>query len=377
MIYADYAATAPLHTDVLREMEPFLSGAFYNPSSLYPEAKAVRGAVEQARQSVADLLHVTPERIVFTSGGTESDNLALIGTALHPDNRKRHLITSATEHHAVLSTCHWLETVGFRVTYLSVDSMGRVNSDALRDAIEPDTFLVSIMWVNNETGAIQPIETLARIAHEGGALFHTDAVQAMTTQDIDLSSSGVDLLTLSGHKIYGPKGAGALYAREGVALGAILHGGQQEGFLRGGTENTPAIVGLGAAARLLQARRPALIEDMERWKAQLLRRFEPMEGVLVNSPMVGSAPSILNLAFRDVEAEGLVFLLSREGVQLSMGAACNTKSVEPSHVIQALGLPQEYLRGCVRLSFGHMLDDIQVERLGLLLEDTVKRMRNS
>lgn len=373
MIYADYAATTPVDRRVVSSMQPYLEMSFYNPSSLYPAARQVRQAVEQARRQVGDLIDAADGRVIFTSGGTESDNLALIGTALHPDNHKRHLITSAVEHHAVLESCAWLERMGFRVTYLPVDAYGRVDPEELRRAIDADTFLVSVMWVNNEVGAIADIETLAGIAHEAGVWFHTDAVQAMTTQNVTTKS--VDLLTLSSHKIYGPKGAGALYVRDGVPIAPILHGGQQEGYLRGGTENVPAIVGMGKAAQLLQGERETLADDLARWKRRLIDRFSGMDGLRINSPIGISADSVLHLAFEDIEAEGLLFWLSKVGVAASMGSACDTARVEPSHVVRAIGLPESYARGCLRLSFGRGLDDHLVDALADRVQTAVARMR--
>lgn len=373
MIYADYAATTPIDRRVAASMQPYLEMSFYNPSSLYPAARQVRQAVEQAREQVADLIGATDGRVIFTSGGTESDNLALIGTALHPDNHKRHLITSAVEHHAVLESCAWLERMGFRVTYLPVDRYGRVDPDDLRRAIDADTFLVSVMWVNNEVGAVEDIETLAGIAHEAGVWFHTDAVQAMTTQNV--TTEHVDLLTLSSHKIYGPKGAGALYVRDGVPIAPILHGGQQEGHLRGGTENVPVIVGMGKAAQLLQAERTALREDLARWKTRLIDKLSGMDGMIVNSPSGISADSVLHLAFEDIEAEGLLFWLAKAGVAASMGSACDTEHVEPSHVVHAIGVPASYARGCLRLSFGRGLDDSLVDALAERIQTAVTRMR--
>lgn len=373
MIYADYAATTPVDPRVAASMQPYLSTSFYNPSSLYPAARGVRQAVEQARGQVAQLIGAVDGRVIFTSGGTESDNLALIGTALHPDNRKRHLITSAVEHHAVLESCAWLERMGFRVTYLPVDQYGRVCPDDLRQAIDADTFLVSVMWVNNELGTIQDVQALADIAHAAGAWFHTDAVQAMTTQEV--SVRGADLLTLSSHKIYGPKGAGALYVRDGVPLTAVLHGGQQEGRMRGGTENVPAIIGMGRAAQLLSGERPALADDMKRWKMRLMRALSDIPDMQVNSPARITADSVLHVSFADLEAEGLLFWLAKAGVAASMGSACDTERVEPSHVVRAIGLPDAYARGCLRLSFGRGLDDSQIDALAERIAAAVQRMR--
>lgn len=375
MIYADYAATTPVDPRVTEAMLPYLRDAYYNPSSLYPEARKVRMQIESARENIAGLLGAEMDRIIFTSGGTEADNLALLGVALHPGENRRHIITSSVEHHAVLNTCEWLETQGFTVTYLPVDKYGKVSWESLQNAMTEDTFFVSIMWVNNELGTIQDIKKLAKIAHEGGAWFHTDAVQAMTTQMVDVIETDVDLLTCSSHKIYGPKGCGVLYAKECVPMIPLMHGGQQEAFRRGGTENVPAIIGMGKAAELLLQEKEEIIVRMKRWKEYLIRELSQVDGAWINSPEDSTACSVLNVAFRNVEAEGLIFWLSRAGVQASMGSACDTMSVEPSHVIRAIGLEPSYARGCVRLSFGRNLDDEQIQMLGKILKETVAQLR--
>ena len=361
MIYADYAATTPTDPRVTACMQPYLSEQFYNPSSIYPDARKVRAAVERAREQAARLLSAPPEHVFFTSGGTESDNLAILGTALHPSNRKRHIITSAVEHHAVLESCAWLERFGFRVTYLAVDHFGRVSPEALAEVMDPDTFLVSIQWVNNEIGTIQDIPTLARAAHEGGAWFHTDAVQAMATQPVSVDA--VDLLTFSSHKIYGPKGAGVLYVREGVPLAPLIHGGQQEKRLRGGTENVPALIGMGAAAELLAAERAQHTVQLKRWKKMLLDRLEGLRGVQVNSPAGITADNVLHFSVENREAEALLLRLLQKGVQASMGSACDTERVEPSHVVRAIGLPEDYARGSIRLSLGMRMNDHEIDEL--------------
>ena len=361
MIYADYAATTPTDPRVTACMQPYLSEQFYNPSSIYPDARKVRAAVERAREQAARLLGAQPEHVFFTSGGTESDNLAILGTALHPSNRKRHIITSAVEHHAVLESCAWLERFGFRVTYLAVDRFGSVSPEALAEVMGPDTFLVSIQWVNNEIGTIQDIPALARAAHEGGAWFHTDAVQAIATQPVSVDA--IDLLTFSSHKIYGPKGAGVLYVREGVPLAPLIHGGQQEKSLRGGTENVPALIGMGAAAELLAAERAQHTVQLKRWKQMLLDRLEGLRGVQVNSPAGITADNVLHFSVKNREAEALLLRLLQKGVQASMGSACDTERVEPSHVVWAIGLPEDYARGSIRLSLGMRMNDHEIDEL--------------
>lgn len=377
MIYADYAAATPLDPMVSEQMLPYLTEYFYNPSALYPQARQVHGAVERARGQAADLIGAPAERIIFTSGGTEGDNLAVLGTALHAGQHKRHLITSSIEHHALLETCVWLEQRGFRVTRLPVDSRGLVDPHDLQAAMTEDTFLVSIMWVNNELGTIQDIPELARIAHAGGAWFHTDAVQAVATQEIDVEAAGIDLLTLSSHKFYGPKGAGALYVREGVPLCPMQHGGQQEHQLRGGTENVPALIGMGAAAQRLKERAEAMRADMKRWKTRIIQELAVVDGIRIDSPPECSADSILHLSFYGIEAEGMLFWLARAGIQVSMGSACNSLSVEPSHVVRAIGLSEEWARGGIRLSLGCGLTDEKVGELIKGLKETARRLRSA
>ena len=375
MIYADYAATTPVDPRVLETMLPYLQNEFYNPSSLYPASRGVRAAVENARAQIAALIDCDADELIFTSGGTESDNLAVKGTALHPDNHKRHIITTAIEHHAVTESCEWLEEQGFRVTYLGVDRFGRVSAGELREAMCPDTFLVSVMWVNNELGTVQDIPALSRIAHEGGALFHTDIVQALGTQRIAVRESDIDLMSLSSHKIYGPKGTGALYVRRGTALHPMQSGGQQELFLRGGTENVPGIIGFGKAAELIQNEREECVRTLRKYKEKIIKAAESWDGVLIDSPTDCTADSILHLAFRDIEAEGMTFWLAQRGVAVSMGSACNTMSVEPSHVVKAIGLAPEYERGCLRLSFGRGVTEEQVDELIEAVHGVMVQMR--
>lgn len=374
MIYADYSATTPVRPEVLEAMTPYYSQLFFNPSSVYPAGRQVREAVEKARARTADCIGAEAEEIIFTSGGTESDNMAIKGVALHPDNKKRHIITTEIEHHGVLEPCRQLEEQGFSVTCLPVDRYGRVSETDLRKAITEDTFLVSVMWVNNETGAVQDIKKLARIAHQSGAVFHTDAVQAMTTQPVDVREAEVDLLTISAHKFYGPKGCGALYCRKGIPVSALIKGGQQENHLRGGTENVPSLIGMGHAAMLLKENRKKSVKQMERLKERIVTRFSGREGILINSGPDYSAPSVCNIGFAGIEAEAVVFYMNRAGILISMGAACNTKSVEPSYVIRAMGVPEEYLRGCVRISLSSYMTETEADTICDCLEAAFRRL---
>ena len=351
MRYFDYAATTPTDSEAADEMNRWLRENTANASALYAAGREARRAVETAREQVASLMDAPAENVIFTSGGTEADNTALRSGAVWGRARGRdRIIVSAIEHHAVLDTAEYLNTLGFKVTVLPVDPEGRVDPATLRAAMGEDVSLVSVMWVNNELGTVQNVSELASVAHESGALFHTDAVQALTTQTVSLKESGADMISVSAHKIYGPKGCGALIVRDTGLVSPLLRGGQQENGLRGGPENVAAIAGFGKAAEIEKKIHSAALESMERCRSYMLQRLSG-PSVRINSPRDG-APSILNVAFENVEAEGMLFFLDREGICVSMGSACTSKSVEPSHVIRAIGVPEAYARGCVRLSFG-------------------------
>lgn len=374
MMYFDYAATTPLAPSVKNAMEPYLTDQFFNASSLYRGGKAAAEAVSRARGQVAALVGARPEQVVFTSGGTEADNTAILcgGLAWRKQGRRR-VIVSAIEHHAVLSSAEYLEEMGFSLTVLPVDPWGHVSPQELEQAMDEQVAIVSVMWVNNELGTVQDIPALAQIAHRYGALFHTDAVQALGTQHVDFAGCGADLMSISAHKIYGPKGCGALIIRDGLQLPSLLHGGQQESGRRGGTENVAAIVGFGAAAENLQKSRERDIQTME-GQRQLLLELLRDENVRVNSPESG-APSVLNISFRDVEAEGMLFFLGMDGICVSMGSACNSKSVEPSHVIQAIRTPPEYARGSIRISLGHGVTEENCRTLAHRLMELARQLR--
>ncbi len=351
MRYFDYAATTPTAPEAADEMAFWLRNNTANASALYAPGREAREAVETARARVAALTGADAENVIFTSGGTEADNTALFsGAAWGKRSGRDRIIVSAIEHHAVLDTAEFLKNLGVKVTVLPVDPAGRVEAGTLRAAMGEDVALVSVMWVNNELGTVQDVTELGEIAHAYGALFHTDAVQALTTQDVDLKKSGADMISVSSHKIYGPKGCGALIARERGRITPLLHGGQQENGLRGGTENVAAIAGFGKAAEIEKKLHSAAMENMRRCRAYMLEKLSG-PSIRINSPLDG-APSILNVAFENVEAEGMLFFLDRAGICVSMGSACTSRSVEPSHVIRAIAVPESYARGCIRLSFG-------------------------
>ncbi len=377
-IYLDHNATTPVAPDVLEAMRPYFSENFGNASSIHSLGRAGRNAVDTAREQVAELLHAqSPSEIVFTSGGTESDNHAIRGVAdYYADRKGRHIISARTEHHAVFHTCQWLEQQGFEVTYLPVNRYGRVEVDALRDAIREDTILMTLMHANNETGTIHPIEELGAIAEEYGVLFHTDAVQSVGKVPVDLRAMPVDLLTLSGHKFYGPKGIGALYVRRGTRMHHLILGGSHERNRRAGTENVPGIVGLGMAASLALKH---MDQEAERLR-KLIQRLEQglcnqLRGVHINTDPEHRLPNTLNVSFEKVEGESLILGLDLEGICVSSGSACTSGSLEPSHVLAELGLNPRLAQGTLRLSLGKQNDETQIDHAIETITRLVKRLR--
>jgi cysteine desulfurase NifS len=376
-VYFDNNATTRVADEVRDAMQPYLDASLGNPSSIHGVGRDAREAVETARRQVARLINARPRRIVFTGGGSEADNLALKGVAFGHRERGTHLIVSAIEHPAILETCRFLESMGFRVTYLGVDEFGTVSPTALADALTDDTVLVSVMMANNEVGTIQPIEELCRITHEHGVLFHTDAVQAAGKIAIDVQALDVDLLSLSGHKFHGPKGIGLLYVKRGVTLAPLIHGGKQEAGLRAGTENVPAIVGMGKAAELalsavdrneaLRAHRDALHERI----ASLIP-----EAVLNGHPD-RRLPNTLNLTLPGLRGESLVIALDQHGISLSSGSACKSGSPEPTHVLLAMGKDPEDVHCSIRLSLSHDTSTADVEAFGTALERVLEEMETT
>lgn len=374
-VYLDHSATTPLDPSVLEAMTPYMSFAFGNPNSLHLWGREAREAVERARSQVAALVGASPEEIVFTGGGSESDNLAIKGVAWRLKGRGRHLITSSVEHHAVLDAFRWLQGQGFEVTYLSVDRYGMVSSEELRRSIRDDTILVSVMFANNEVGTIQPIEELGAICRERGVLFHTDAIQAVGHLPVDVSKLPVDLMTISAHKMYGPKGVGALYVRRGVKLEPLVHGGGQERGLRSGTENVAGIVGFGAAASLALRRLES--GDEERVKAL---RDRLVRGVLSSVPEVELTghptrrlPFHASFCVSHVEGEAMILRLDALGIGVSSGSACTSGSLEPSHVLLAMGIEHKTAHGSLRVTLGkdNVEEDVDyfVESLRRVVEE--------
>lgn len=375
-VYLDYSATTPVKQEVLNEMIPYFTEKFGNPSSLYEIGAEAKEAITKARGQVADLIGAKPQEVIFTSCGSESDNWALISTAHWKRVKGNHIITTKIEHHAILHTCKALEKEGFEVTYLSVGPDGRIDLNELEAAITDKTILISIMMVNNEMGAIQPIKEAAAIAKEHGILFHTDAVQAAGNVPIDVSDLGVDMLSLSSHKIYGPKGIGAMYIRKGVALPAFLHGGAQEMRKRAGTENVPYIVGFGKAAELageiLDEHIEKLTELRDYFIAQVLEKIPYVD---INGGMEHRHPGNANLAFNFIEGESLLLMLDYHGISVSTGSACSSKSLEPSHVLSALGMPVEKIHGSLRFTVGDFTTKEDLDYTVECLAKIVERLR--
>jgi len=373
-IYADNAATTQMDRRVFDAMVPFLTDMFHNPSSLYAGGQAVRQAIEASRSLIADYLGCESDEIFFTSGGTEAANLALFGSARR-FNGKNRIVVGATEHHAVGHAAKALEAEGFTVVTVPCDRYGYISPDVLESNMTDDTGLVSVMWVNNETGMIQPAGELCAVAHKHGALFHTDAVQALGSQRIRLDEVCADMLSVSSHKVYGPKGCGALFIRSGTPVAPLFFGGSQEKEVRSGTENPAAIAGFGKAVELLSFER----EQRATLLGSIARRF--IEGiadipdVLCNSPPDAAVPGVVSLSIAGVDSEPLLLHLGLAGVDASMGAACNTHIVEPSYVLKAMGIPEEYIKGSARFSFGKDNTPEQADLAAAALTSTVSKLR--
>jgi len=375
-IYLDHAATTPCDKRVVDAMLPYFTSEFGNADSQHFFGRETACAVAAARDKIAELIGCKSNELYFTGSGTEADNWALKGAALHNRAKGDHIIISAIEHHAILTAADWLEKNGFEVTRLPVDSTGLVNPADLEKAIDSNTTVVSVMYVNNEVGTIQPIKQLAEIAHAHGALFHSDCVQAMPYIKIDVKSLGVDLLSMSGHKFYGPKGVGALYIRNGVKLDKLICGGGQERSQRGGTTNTPYVVGMAKALEIACA-------DMEANNAKIAAlRDHFVDRVLSEIPYVrfnGNTehriPSVANFSFEFVEGEGILMLMDRKGVAVSSGSACSSGSLDPSHVLLAMGVPIEVSHGSIRFSFGKDNTMEETDYTVDALKDTITKLR--
>ncbi len=375
-IYLDYAATTPTHPEVVKAMLPYFTEVFGNPSGIYTCGQEAKGAIEEARSKVADLIGARDEEIVFTSGGTEADNFALKGVAFAKQNKGNHIITSSIEHHAVMETGKFLERRGFRVTYLPVDGYGLVDPDDVRKVITDKTILISVMHANNEVGTIEPITEIGKIAKETGIYFHTDAVQTVGHIPVNVNELRVDLLSMSAHKLYGPKGVGALYIRKGTKLVSHMHGGGQERERRASTENVPGIVGFGRAAELAQREMSEEANRLAYLRNQLIKGLQEQIGhIHLNGHPLRRLPNNVNVSVDFVEGESMCLNLDMEGVCVSTGSACSSSSLESSHVLLAMGLPPEQARGLLRLTLGKWTTEEEIARVVEVLPRIVTRLR--
>jgi len=376
-IYMDNAATTPVKKEVLEEMLPYFTEKYGNPSSVYSLGSMSKRAVEDAREKVAKALGANPREIFFTGGGSESDNWAIKGVAFANYDKGNHIITSKIEHHAILHTCEYLEKKGFEVTYLDVDEYGIVDLEQLRNAITDKTILISIMFANNEIGTIQPIKEIGEIAKEKNIYFHTDAVQAIGNIKIDVKELNIDLLSLSAHKFYGPKGIGALYVRQGVKIDPLITGGAQERKRRAGTENVPAIVGLGKAIELAYTNFEEKNNRLIKLRDMLIEKIKSnIDYVRLNGHPVRRLPGNVNMCFQFIEGESLLLSLDMEGIAASSGSACTSGSLDPSHVLLAIGLSHEIAHGSLRLTLGDFNTEEEIDYVVEKLVKIVERLRS-
>lgn len=375
--YFDHAATTPVREEVIKEIIPYLGVEYGNPSSIYTLGRRNRKVIDESREKVAKAINGKSSEIYFTSCGSESDNLALKGIMSANKEKGKHIITTKIEHPAILNTCKWLEKNGYDVTYLNVDNNGKINLSALKDSIRLDTVLISIMFANNEIGTIQPIKEIGQIAKSNGIIFHTDAVQAIGNVKIDVQDLNIDALSMSGHKIYAPKGIGALYIRNGIKFEKIQHGGHQESNKRAGTENVAGIVGLGKAIELIY-------NDFESYNAKLinLRDYyiseieKNFENIHLNGDRIDRLPGNANISFKGIDAGELLLKLDSYGICASAGSACTSGSLEPSHVLLAIGLKEDYAQGALRVSFGKDNNKEDVKYLIDCIKQSIKKLKD-
>ncbi len=376
-IYLDNAATTQTYPEVLDAMLPFFTEHYGNPSSIYSFAGEAGKAVDEARRTIASAIGADASEIYFTGGGSESDNWALKATAEAYASKGKHIITSKIEHHAILHTCEWLAKYGIEVTYLDVDENGLVSPEALKEAIRPDTILVSIMTANNEIGTIEPIAELGRIAHEAGALFHTDAVQAFGHIPINVDEMNIDMLSASGHKFNGPKGIGFMYIRKGVKIRSFIHGGSQERSRRAGTHNVPGIVGMAKAASLAVEQMNERMAYETKLRDHLIERvLNEIPYVRLNGHRTNRLPNNANFCFRFIEGESMLILLDQNGICGSSGSACTSGSLDPSHVLLAIGLPHEIAHGSLRLTLSEKTTMEDIDFTVDKLKEIIERLRS-
>lgn len=375
-VYMDHGATTAVDPEVKKEMMKFFSDEFGNASQMYEYGRNAAMAVQEARERVAKLIGAEQEReIVFNSGGTEADNTALKGIMLAKRNKKKHMITSVIEHPAILRTAEFLETKGIKVTYLPVDNFGLISLEDLKKEISSETALVSIMHANNEIGTIEPVKEIGEIAHDAGALFHTDAVQTVGKIPVDVKKLNIDLLSLSSHKLYGPKGVGALYKKQGIRLEPLMHGGGHEKGYRSGTENVSGIVGLGKATEIAQKELIKEKEKLTKMRDRIIDNMLKVEDTILNGHRTKRLPHNANISFKYVEGEALILRLDAKGIYGSTGSACSTKKLEASHVLLAIGLRHEVAHGSLRLTLGRWTTDKEVDYVIKEVPQVIKELR--
>lgn len=376
--YFDNAATTKVKDEVLQEMIPYFSEKYGNPSAVYALSREAKKEIEKAREKVANLIGCNKKEIYFTSSGSEADNTAIKGIAYKNKLKGNHIITSKIEHHAILESCRFLEKQGFEITYLNVDKNGFVDLDELRNSIKDDTILISVMFANNEIGTIEPIEDIAKISNERNIVFHTDAVQAIGNVDIDVKSMGIDMLSLSGHKIYGPKGIGALYVKDNIDFEKFINGGHQEKNKRAGTENTAGIVGLGKAAELAKKNLTHHIGNIKELRNYYIEEVnKKISNIKVNGAINARLPGNSNISFEGVNGRDLLMELDNVGICASSGSACNSEEITPSHVLTAIGLDKETAKGALRVTFGEFNTKNEVDYLVENLEKAVSKLRGN
>ncbi len=377
IIYLDNAATTRMREEVRLSMEPYFEEYYFNPSSIYSASRTAKSALDTARAQVAKVLNCSPDEVYFTGGGSEADNWAIKGIAFKMKDKGRHIITTKIEHHAVLHTCEWLEKQGFEVTYLDVDEEGFVTADEVEKALRDDTILVSIMTANNEIGTIEPIAEIGKMLREKKVLFHTDAVQAIGQIKVDVKEMNVDMLSLSGHKFNGPKGAGVLYIKKGVRIDNLISGGGQERGRRAGTENVPGIVGLGKAIEIAGNELEEHAARMTALRDRLTEGLLKIPYTMLNGPKGDKRlPNNVNVIFEFIEGEGILLNLDFEGICGSSGSACTSGSLDPSHVLLAIGRPHELAHGSLRLSLGDFNDESDVDKAIEVLPEIIERLRS-
>lgn len=375
-IYLDYAATTPTHPDVLKAMLPYFTENFGNPSSIYSYGQEAQAAVEEARTNLTNFISAQDGEIVFTSGGTEADNFAIQGVAYANEKKGNHIITTLIEHAAVINICKFLGKRGFEVTYLPVDGYGSVDPDGVRNALTEKTILISVMHANNEVGTIEPIAEIGKIAKEADVYFHTDAVQTLGHIPVDVNELGVDLLSISAHRLYGPKGVGALYIRKGTKLTSFLHGGEQERWRRPSTHNVPGIVGLGRAAELARQEMNQDTERLTQLRDKLIKGIlERIDHTYLNGHPLKRLPNNVNVSIDFVEGESVILNLDLEGICASTASACASSSLSPSHVLLALGLSHTQAHGSLRFTLGKWTTEEEVEQVLDVLPRIVAKLR--